>query len=305
MKRSISALLCAACLCTSAWISPFSALAEEPTEEETTPVVEMPWSKALYYDVTDENGNVTKKPLPESQIMGEISVIIHDNPVMVTISHQSAEGPVIYYQDELKPQEGSAVTDYRYALSYSECPQDPSQFETVYQADFLNNIYSSAYTITISALDTKGTVYTEEGILIADPHAEDTISGKTQYVYDLTFSDDEENPVQAEAGDAQFTPAGGVVLNRRVQMLWKSYSLGDIDNNGNIDISDAYQILNYYATIFAGGTLPEGSNEKAADVDADGTISINDAFLTLKYYSVRFAGRDITFTDFLKEELPQ
>ena len=237
--------------------------------------------------------------------MGEISVIIHDNPVMVTISHQSAEGPVIYYQDELKPQEGSAVTDYRYALSYSECPQDPSQFETVYQADFLNNIYSSAYTITISALDTKGTVYTEEGILIADPHAEDTISGKTQYVYDLTFSDDEENPVQAEAGDAQFTPAGGVVLNRRVQMLWKSYSLGDIDNNGNIDISDAYQILNYYATIFAGGTLPEGSNEKAADVDADGTISINDAFLTLKYYSVRFAGRDITFTDFLKEELPQ
>ena len=279
MKRSISALLCAACLCTSAWISPFSALAEEPTEEETIPVVEMPWSKALYYDVTDENGNVTKKPLPESQIMGEISVIIHDNPVMVTISHQSAEGPVIYYQDELKPQEGSAVTDYRYALSYSECPQDPSQFETVYQADFLNNIYSSAYTITIS--------------------------GKTQYVYDLTFSDDEENPVQAEAGDAQFTPAGGVVLNRRVQMLWKSYSLGDIDNNGNIDISDAYQILNYYATIFAGGTLPEGSNEKAADVDADGTISINDAFLTLKYYSVRFAGRDITFTDFLKEELPQ
>ena len=130
-------------------------------------------------------------------------------------------------------------------------------------------------------------------------------SGKTQYVYDLTFSDDEENPVQAEADDAQFTPAGGVVLNRRVQMLWKSYSLGDIDNNGNIDISDAYQILNYYATIFAGGTLPEGSNEKAADVDADGTISINDAFLTLKYYSVRFAGRDITFTDFLKEELPQ
>ena len=240
MKRSISALLCAACLCTSAWISPFSVLAEEPTEEETIPVVEMPWSKALYYDVTDENGNVTKKPLPESQIMGEISVIIHDNPVMVTISHQSAEGPVIYYQDELKPQEGSAVTDYRYALSYSECPQDPSQFETVYQADFLNNIYASAYTITISALDTKGTVYTEEGILIADPHAEDTISGKTQYVYDLTFSDDEENPVQAEADDAQFTPAGGVVLNRRVQMLWKSYSLGDIDNNGNIDISDAY-----------------------------------------------------------------
>lgn len=245
MKRSISALLCAACLCTSAWISPFSALAEEPTEEGTTPVVEMPWSKALYYDVTDENGNVTKKPLPESQIMGEISVIIHNNPVMVTISHQSAEGPVIYYQDELKPQEGSAVTDYRYALSYSECPQDPSQFETVYQADFLNNIYSSAYTITISALDTKGTVYTEEGILIADPHAEDTISGKTQYVYDLTFSDDEENPVQAEADAAQFTPDGGVVLNRQVQMLWKPRHPGDVNCDGTVSIADIVLLQKY------------------------------------------------------------
>ena len=245
MKRSISALLCAACLCTSAWISPFSALAEEPTEEGTTPVVEMPWSKALYYDVTDENGNVTKKPLPESQIMGEISVIIHDNPVIVTISHQSAEGPVIYYQDELKPQEGSAVTDYRYALSYSECPQDPSQFETVYQADFLNNIYASAYTITISALDTKGTVYTEEGIVIADPHAEDAISGKTQYVYDLTFSDDEENPVQAEADAAQFTPDGGVVLNRQVQMLWKPRHPGDVNCDGTVSIADIVLLQKY------------------------------------------------------------
>ena len=245
MKRSISALLCAACLCTSAWISPFSALAEEPTEEGTTPVVEMPWSKALYYDVTDENGNVTKKPLPESQIMGEISVIIHDNPVMVTISHQSAEGPVIYYQDELKPQEGSAVTDYRYALSYSECPQDPSQFETVYQADFLNNIYASAYTITISALDTKGTVYTEEGIVIADPHAEDAISGKTQYVYDLTFSDDEENPVQAEADAAQFTLDGGVVLNRHVQMMWKPRHPGDVNCDGTVSIADIVLLQKY------------------------------------------------------------
>ena len=156
MNRSISALLCAAYLCTSTWISPFSALAEE----DTIPVVEMPRSNALYYDVTDENGNVTKEPLPESQIAGEISVIIHDNPVMVTISHQSAEGTVIYYQDELKPQEGSAVTDYRYALSYSEQTSNPAWFKKIYLADFLNSIYSSAYTITISALDTKGTVYT-------------------------------------------------------------------------------------------------------------------------------------------------
>ena len=241
MNRSISALLCTACLCTSTWISPFSALAEE----DTIPVVEMPRSNALYYDVTDENGNVTKKPLPESQIAGEISVIIHDNPVMVTISHQSAEGTVIYYQDELKPQEGSAVTDYRYALSYSECPQDPSQFETVYQADFLNNIYSSAYTITISALDTKGTVYTEEGIVVADPHAEDAISGKTQYVYDLTFSDDEENPVQAEADAAQFTPDGGVVLNRRVQMLWKPRLPGDVNCDGTVSIADIVLLQKY------------------------------------------------------------
>ena len=240
MKRSISALMCAACLCTSVWISPFSALAEE-----TIPVVEMPWSKALYYDVTDENGNVIKKPLPESKIMGEISVIVHDNPVMVTISHQSAEGPVIYYQDELKPQEGSAVTDYRYALSYSEQTSNPAWFEKIYLADFLNNIYVSAYTITISALDTKGTVYTEEGIVIADPHAEDAISGKTQYVYDLTFSDDEENPVQAEADAAQFTPDGGVVLNRQVQMLWKPRHPGDVNCDRAISIADIVLLQKY------------------------------------------------------------
>ena len=241
MNRSISALLCAAYLCTSTWISPFSALAEE----DIIPVVEMPRSNALYYDVTDENGNVTKKPLPESQIAGEISVIIHDNPVMVTISHQSAEGTVIYYQDELKPQEGSAVTDYRYALSYSEQTSNPAWFEKIYLADFLNSIYSSAYTITISALDTKGTVYTEEGIVVADPHAEDAISGKTQYVYDLTFSDDEENPVQAEADAAQFTPDGGVVLNRRVQMLWKPRLPGDVNCDGTVSIADIVLLQKY------------------------------------------------------------
>ena len=241
MNRSISALLCAAYLCTSTWISPFSALAEE----DTIPVVEMPRSNALYYDVTDENGNVTKKPLPESQIAGEISVIIHDNPVMVTISHQSAEGTVIYYQDELKPQEGSAVTDYRYALSYSEQTSNPAWFKKIYLADFLNSIYSSAYTITISALDTKGTVYTEEGIVVADPHAEDAISGKTQYVYDLTFSDDEENPVQAEADAAQFTPDGGVVLNRRVQMLWKPRLPGDVNCDGTVSVADIVLLQKY------------------------------------------------------------
>ena len=241
MNRSISALLCAAYLCTSTWISPFSALAEE----DIIPVVEMPRSNALYYDVTDENGNVTKKPLPESQIAGEISVIIHDNPVMVTISHQSAEGTVIYYQDELKPQEGSAVTDYRYALSYSEQTSNPAWFKKIYLADFLNSIYSSAYTITISALDTKGTVYTEEGIVVADPHVEDAISGKTQYVYDLTFSDDEENPVQAEADDAQFTPDGGVVLNRRVQMLWKPRLPGDVNCDGTVSVADIVLLQKY------------------------------------------------------------
>ncbi len=241
MNRSISALLCAAYLCTSTWISPFSALAEE----DTIPVVEMPRSNALYYDVTDENGNVTKKPLPESQIAGEISVIIHDNPVMVTISHQSAEDTVIYYQDELKPQEGSAVTDYRYALSYSEQTSNPAWFEKIYLADFLNSIYSSAYTITISALDTKGTVYTEEGIVVADPHAEDAVSGKTQYVYDLTFSDDEENPVQAEADAAQFTPDGGVVLNRRVQMLWKPRHPGDVNCDGTVSVADIVLLQKY------------------------------------------------------------
>ena len=241
MNRSISALLCAAYLCTSTWISPFSALAEE----DIIPVVEMPRSNALYYDVTDENGNVTKEPLPESQIAGEISVIIHDNPVMVTISHQSAEGTVIYYQDELKPQEGSAVTDYRYALSYSEQTSNPAWFKKIYLADFLNSIYSSAYTITISALDTKGTVYTEEGIVVADPHAEDAISGKTQYVYDLTFSDDEENPVQAEADAAQFTPDGGVVLNRRVQMLWKPRLPGDVNCDGTVSVADIVLLQKY------------------------------------------------------------
>ncbi len=87
-----------------------------------------------------------------------------------------------------------------------------------------------------------------------------------------------------------------------VHMMTTSYAQqkGDVDNDLQISINDAYQTLLYSSEISAGiadPTFTDGSDATAeaaafaaADVNADGAITIDDAFRILSYTSVEAAG---------------
>jgi endo-1,4-beta-xylanase len=56
-------------------------------------------------------------------------------------------------------------------------------------------------------------------------------------------------------------------------------SLGDVNNNGSVDITDALLVSQYYV-----GLNPSGFYVGNADVNSDGTVNILDALLIAQYY---------------------
>lgn len=81
-------------------------------------------------------------------------------------------------------------------------------------------------------------------------------------------------------------------------------SYGDIDANGEVDISDATAALDIYASIGAGNTPGiTGVNALAADVNGDGTVDTADATEMLGYYAAKAAGIfSGTFSEYIAAE---
>ena len=76
--------------------------------------------------------------------------------------------------------------------------------------------------------------------------------------------------------------------------------LGDVNNSGKVDATDATAILSEYADLSAGKT---GSFDIAqtvsADIDGNGLISSADAASVLSYYAYLSAGGDLELLDYL------
>ncbi len=81
------------------------------------------------------------------------------------------------------------------------------------------------------------------------------------------------------------------------------YSLGDVNNDKNIDASDASIVLAEYSLTATGknGTFSE-SQKKSADIDANGLIDSADAALILSYYSYYSTGGKLDILDYLTEQ---
>lgn len=81
----------------------------------------------------------------------------------------------------------------------------------------------------------------------------------------------------------------------------QTLSLGDVDNNGLIDSSDASIILTLYSMIATGQQHNLSEFQiKAADVNADNLIDSDDATLILSYYSYISSGGKNSFETFIK-----
>ncbi len=81
----------------------------------------------------------------------------------------------------------------------------------------------------------------------------------------------------------------------------EEYTLGDVNDDGRIDSSDATSILQQYSIASTGGsyTITE-IQQKAADVNKDGKIDATDATNVLQYYSYISTGGTESFENFLK-----
>ncbi len=71
---------------------------------------------------------------------------------------------------------------------------------------------------------------------------------------------------------------------------------GDIDENGSVEIGDAYMALMEYANVAAGLAASFNGRETwAADVDENSTVDISDASYILQYYAAAAAGNTVTW----------
>lgn len=75
-----------------------------------------------------------------------------------------------------------------------------------------------------------------------------------------------------------------------------SYTKGDVNRDGNIDISDATETLNIYAKSIAGLDVSEyiDAQLKAADINGNGSVELQDASAILSYYAHSIAGLNPT-----------
>jgi len=79
--------------------------------------------------------------------------------------------------------------------------------------------------------------------------------------------------------------------------------LGDIDDNGIIDASDASFVLGVYAAIQAGKEVNLTDEQlEAADVDGNDVINASDSSTILGYYSYTQTGNNIGFPDFISRK---
>ena len=69
-------------------------------------------------------------------------------------------------------------------------------------------------------------------------------------------------------------------------------ALGDVNNDGSVDSSDAAMILRQYADVQAGKDgIFTGEQKSVADYNNDGTIDSSDAAIILKAYAEKQAGK--------------
>ena len=161
--------------------------------------------------------------------------------------YQTAE---VEYGTELNPIDEPTKEGYTFS-GWSEIPETMPAKDVTVTGSFSINKYKLIY--KVDDVEYK-TIEVDYGATIT-AEAEPTKEG-------YTFSGWSEIPATMPAKDVTITG----FFTKDVQIL-----VGDVNNDGTVDISDYIGVANHIL-----GNTPEGFNEKAADVNSDGSIDISD-----------------------------
>lgn len=127
------------------------------------------------------------------------------------------------------------------------------------------------------------------------------VTGNLEYVSSLTIygwsGSSSESYIQSLPTDGSY---------RFVSVNAGEIQLGDVNEDGTVNISDATEVLTYYAKNAAGLDAFLGTNEDEheklfpfADVDSDGELTIRDASAILTYYAQSMAGIEVSWDKIL------
>lgn len=103
--------------------------------------------------------------------------------------------------------------------------------------------------------------------------------------------------------DAGSASAESVYVSVKEKVIVNEENIGDSNNDGSVNITDATIILRYYSCLAAGVSMNHegGFNRYYADANGDGSLDLTDAGLVLKYYSQRAAGFEPNWSDLLSQ----
>lgn len=207
----------------------------------------------------------------------------------------------MYYEDSLV---------YIYAKNASQTVADPSGYaafsgiDTDYTLELVRNeghYVTDWYDIAVSGHGDSATLrMTEDGyILTADNLENVTISGKNDSnTQTLTVSTDVQSVLIYETEYGMLTTSVDTDGDGSYEQELSEFALGDVDENGTVDASDAAAILTAAAKMGAGEDSGLTNVQKAkADVNADGEIDASDAALILQYAAEVGSGNDVGSLD--------
>ena len=98
------------------------------------------------------------------------------------------------------------------------------------------------------------------------------------------------------AGESQAEP---VYVSVQTRPVVTEDDIGDANEDGNVDITDASLVLQYYACAAVGAPMEITGvfNIYFADADDNGTIDLNDAAMILNYYARKAASLDVSWSE--------
>ncbi len=123
-------------------------------------------------------------------------------------------------------------------------------------------------------------------------------------IYFLTESEDYEDQRYSTAArtiDGERTVVVPYVESIKIRLT--GFILGDVNNDGAIDASDASDTLKEYASLSVGNSRSFDENQmKAGDIDENGSIDASDASSILRYYAYLSTTENaLPFSEFLAE----